>query len=231
MTAVFANSPGALQLLPNKEYGSGWLRLGMAWHGNYRSIVSLPKADPYEEIYKQRGPWWALVREELINPSKIKLHKGWKDYLTNIDIAAGFHTQLTGKYHPNTYSFHGDGKDAGNGLTWGRVGWFASMGNPNFDPGAAELLALRPLADDGAGQVSAAGSDFCHHFYLSPKDSAGDGTVPVHSGNSPASAGSKATYHLNLFGEGHEGAYRIDMAQRVTLHAILQIAQTVSILD
>lgn len=64
-----------------------------------------------------------------------------------------------------------------------------------------------------------------------PKDSAGDGMVPVHSGEAPASAGSTVTYHVDLSSEGHEGAYRVDLAKRITLHSILRVVQAESRLE
>jgi hypothetical protein len=247
MTAVFANSPGALQLLPNQLYGNGWLKLGTGTGRQFKEVTSLPNGDPYEQIYKQRGPWWALVREELINPANLKAHKGWSAYVNNIDKASAFHAELKTQYHPNTYTFHGDGRDNNNGLTWGAVRWEAEaagdlrtvtrgrLGHAELPmtASAAEMLAMSPTADDGQGKLSAVTGGFKgYNFVISPKDAAGDGTVPVVSGNAPASkSGVKATYHLNLDGQGHEGAYRNPVAQRVTLHSILRITQTVAVLE
>ncbi|WP_052130519.1 esterase/lipase family protein [Erwinia typographi] len=79
MTAVMTQSPGPLQLLPGKRYGSGWLQIeGMQ--------QALPKeADPYTDIYLERSAWWGLCEERFINPDnkimdKIQLDKDWKDY-------------------------------------------------------------------------------------------------------------------------------------------------------
>ncbi len=227
VTAVFANAPGALQLLPTRDYGGGWLRLGQSWRGGSRDFVRLPQADPYEEIYKQRGPWWALVREELINPGAVDGHRGWSDYIKNIDMAAHFHAQLAGRYHPNTYSFHGDGKAQGSGLTWGNVSWFSGADFDRCGTDAADLLAAQPVSDDGEGRAAAAVGRYRHEFVLASTDTTGDGTVPARSGRAPAAAGAKATYELDLSGEGHEGAYRDDTARSITLQSILQIAQTV----
>ena len=66
-------------------------------------------------------------------------------------------------------------------------------------------------------------------FVISGKDSAGDGTVPVVSGQAPAAAGAKLVYHLNLDAAGHEGAYRVPVAKQVTLHAILRIVKDVPV--
>jgi hypothetical protein len=246
VTAVFANSPGALQLLPSKLYGTGWLQLGTGIGAQFKQVASLPKVDPYEEIYKQRGKWWSLVREELINPAKVDGHEGWGDYIKNINEAAKFHGLLASRYHPNTVSFHGNGREGDGGMTWGRVRWEARTANDlrtvtrsstghasvPMTASEAEMLAMQPARDDGEGKVSAnLSTQVRYDFELSAKDSAGDGTVPEASGLAPVKAGVRATYHLNLQEEGHEGAYRNNMAQRLTLHSILRIVQTVPVTE
>ena len=58
MTAVLSTAPGALQLLPNPEYGNGWLKIQ-----DGSKIHSLPEnGDPYGEIYTMRGKWRSHVR-------------------------------------------------------------------------------------------------------------------------------------------------------------------------
>lgn len=247
VTAVFANSPGALQLLPSKDYGPGWLKLGSGEGKAFNETMSLPLADPYEEIYKKKGMWWSLVREELIDPAKVDGHEGWEAYLKNIKKAQEFHEGLSGKYHPNTVAFYGDGNDAGNGMTWGTVRWemrsavhlqpvvpgasqTRAIPRPPVSLPAATLGSLQVQSDSGAGHVVAKlVPGHVAEFVISGKDSAGDGTVPEASGKAPAVSGAKLVYHLNLDAEGHEGAYRVPMAQQVTLHAILHIAKDVPV--
>lgn len=249
VTAVFANAPGALQLLPSQHYPPGWLKLGTGIGSDFKEVAALPAADPYAEIYEQRGKWWGLVREELINPAKMKLHKGWSDYLKNIRSAKEFHTELGSKYHRNTMAFFGSGSDADNGKTWGTVRWEARAASDmasktNGHTGLhdtvamrasnAEMLAMAPAADDGEGALSALNTPrYRYDFRLSSKDSAGDGTVPVVSGRAPAlagdAAGVKASYHLNLGTQGHEGAYRVQQAQQLSLHCVLSLARNIKV--
>lgn len=242
MTAVFANSPGALQLLPNSAYGKGWLKLGTGIGTAFKEVVSLPKSDPYEEIYKQRGPWWALVREELINPAVMDGHLGWRNYIGNVGKARDFHAQLDNKYHPNTYSFHGDGR-GDKGLTWGEVKWQAysatqvpavwgqaqTTAQLLSAVQAPSLVSAPKNFDSGEGRVGVSVPGINLLLDVSGKDSAGDGTVPVVSGAAAAQFGCKTAYHVNLDEEGHEGAYRNATARALTLHAILSIASTVPI--
>ena len=95
---------------------------------------------------------------------------------------------------------------------------------------ATTLTQLTVQNDSGAGQVVvqiAPGQ--IAEFLLSGKDSPGDGTVPELSGQAPAQAGAKVVYQINLDAEGHEGAYRVPMAQQATLHAILSITQDIPV--
>lgn len=246
VTPVFANSPGALQLLPSQHYPPGWLKLGTGIGKQFKEIAAQPAADPYAEIYEQRGKWWGLVREELINPAKLKLHKGWGDYLTNIRSAKAFHTELGNKYHKNTVTFFGDGTDANNGMTWGTVRWEGLAANDmttvtrghtghatvSMSASKVDMLVMPPALDDGEGKVSALHQGrYRYDFAISAKDCGGDGTVPVVSGCAPALAGAaagvQASYHLNVDGEGHEGAYRVPLAQQLSLHAVLSLARII----
>jgi pimeloyl-ACP methyl ester carboxylesterase len=54
MVPVFAQSPGALQLLPSPEYGKKWLQIK-----DDKQVCLYPKKDDvYEEIYTDRDNWW-----------------------------------------------------------------------------------------------------------------------------------------------------------------------------
>jgi pimeloyl-ACP methyl ester carboxylesterase len=110
VTAVFAQSPGALQLLPSREYGVNWLQI----HDEKgRALERLPVDDPYTEVYLRKDRWWGLVRESWLSPvGGIPL--AWKKFAKNIEFARDFHSRVSGKYHPNTFVFYGagDGKQA-----------------------------------------------------------------------------------------------------------------------
>ncbi|QNX01933.1 alpha/beta hydrolase [Acinetobacter seifertii] len=130
-TAVLANAPGGLELLPSKNYNYGkpWLFLkGTGYQGERDIIlneVRLPKSDPYEEIYKADKVWWEMVKEELIDPANIIKSKNpgkrIKDvYFKKIEKVKEFHDKIANKYHPHTYVNYGDdSKLIGFGsLTW-----------------------------------------------------------------------------------------------------------------
>lgn len=118
VTAVLANAPGALELLPSKAYNKGkpWLFLNGSGLINGKNLqeneVALPKSDPYEEIYKADGVWWEMVKAELINPAKVvdsqypKL-PAKEIYKIRIDFVKKFHSKITNRYHPCTYANYG----------------------------------------------------------------------------------------------------------------------------
>lgn len=131
VTAVLANAPGGLELLPSKAYNSGkpWLFLNGSGLMNGKdlqtNVVSLPRSDPYEEIYKADGVWWEMVKEELIDPAKMVKSKNpgkrIKDiYFKKVEKVKEFHGKITNKYHPCTYVNYGhDPKHSSFGtLTW-----------------------------------------------------------------------------------------------------------------
>lgn len=131
VTAVLANAPGGLELLPSKAYNKGkpWLFLNSSGLMNDKDIqtnvVSLPQSDPYSEIYKADGVWWEMVKEELIDPvgivKKNNPSKRIKDiYFKKIDKVKEFHGLISNKYHPCTYTNYGhDPKFPSFGtLTW-----------------------------------------------------------------------------------------------------------------
>ncbi|RJG00205.1 lipase family alpha/beta hydrolase [Noviherbaspirillum sedimenti] len=251
VSAVFANAPGALQLLPSHTYPSEWLQLGVNTGKNFKKLHAVPAADknPYDEIYLKRGEWWSLMREELINPAGVSTHRGWADYAGNVETARKFHNKLAppellkGKYHPVTYSLYGCGDDDSDERTWGNVRWECEgayridhayrMDNPfsnkvPTDLSKAKMLnELRVTNDDGNGGISMVQGKMMWNFELSGKDSGGDGTVPTCSG-SAANAGSLKSYALT--GIEHEPAYRNSHFQLATLHSILKIARRVRVL-
>ena len=121
VTAVFAQSPGALQLLPNANYGHSWLRFKP---DDKHTIPSRPLApgqdgigDPYQEIYLERNRWWGLIHEQWLAP-KDGNKLDWEMYADNIGFAKEFHEKLGKHYHAQTYSFHGCDVPSFDSLTW-----------------------------------------------------------------------------------------------------------------
>ncbi|RCK50565.1 hypothetical protein TH44_11310 [Thalassospira xiamenensis] len=155
VTAVLANSPGGLELLPNQFHktadgGQQWLFIEGP-PDQPRNSVTLPKSDPYGEIYLNTDKWWRLVNPEWVNPSK---DDGFELFTDQLEKAKIFHDSLGEYFHPNTMLFWSD-----DHLAWDRV----------------EITALNTSL---APEAVATEYEFA---YISPPAASGDGTV--HSGS------------------------------------------------
>ena len=230
MTAVFAQAPGALQLLPSTEYGMGWLKIK-----DHDRVVSLPKQEPYTEIYLQRGKWWGLIDDRLLNPldpNKQTADQDWKKFKGLIsDTVQPFHQAISHQYHCNTYAFYGDDVEL---KAWGDVTW--KMSAPLNGPPINDLTSGKLGWDAGTGSPTVDYMDgrYDRGFTLQAADEPGDGTVPRRSGKAPA--GQRGVQLcIPLKGFEHEAAYKdnsstlIDFTKhperrRLTLWAIIKIA-------
>jgi len=229
VTAVFAQSPGALQLLPTKEYGNGWLQIR-----DGDQFISLPVTDPYDEIYLQRKKWWGLVSDPLLNPldnQKVSTDQDWATFANLIQSKVQpFHMAISGKYHPNTYAFYGDDAQL---KTWGNVAWRRarpqSPGFWNVPPiPLRDELNKSAAYDSGMGsqtvEVPSYGWRTRSEFVLQDADENGDGTVPRRSG---AASSQYANVCVPYSGVKHEAAYKKEPQQLFALWAITKIAFSV----
>lgn len=245
VTAVFAQAPGALQLLPSADYGKNWMRIK---DDAGTVMTELPKADPYAEIYLCRDKWWGLVNDDWLKPKNGK-PIDWEEYATNIETAQNFHKKLAGKFHYNTYVFYGagDGKQA----SFEKVTWSLRKGSDPHDgtkvaPRQTVSLNHDRIRGAGAAIIYVGGHTVQHfipsmNFYSGARtvtyetsnweivcmmqDTVGDGTVPANSGAAPRSAGGGAIrQQFRLKGFSHEPAYQNEVAQCVTHYCLTKIA-------
>jgi pimeloyl-ACP methyl ester carboxylesterase len=249
VTAVFAQAPGALQLLPSQRYNAGWLRVA---ESKGQPALRLPMAgargtcDPYSEIYACRDKWWGLVNEAWLAPKDGEPIR-WDIYIENLKQAREFHASLDTHYHPNTYVHYGaDPKQP----SFENMTWRVTAGlRPDDDapPSLSSVLAKNPsqVRMDGtnpeyvggrteitSSSYGTLGSVSVHEtsyweLHGEMQDGAGDGTVPVSSGAAPlAQGGSAVRQQFKLTGFAHEPAYKDATAQRATLYAITKIVGT-----
>lgn len=250
MTAVLSSAPGPLQLLPGVEYGMNWLSIN-DWDN---PVVTLPKADPYSEIYTVRHKWWGLCNDQLINPldkEKKTIDVDWENFTLIIrESVKSFHEEISQRYHPNSYVFYGADSNfkAYGTVKWQRKRW----GNPRYQAQLPsqndDILNAASTRDDGYGAVSIKGAapkelegnpghpypttgiyQYAQHsvdLEISLPDEIGDGTVPERSGRAPREH-VKALVCLQRI--GHEPAYKNESrhAQLITLYGIVKIAQAV----
>ncbi|WP_449405762.1 lipase family alpha/beta hydrolase [Massilia phosphatilytica] len=247
-TAVMANAPGPLELLPTSQYKTQsdkgtrhWLRASYT-KVNMQGIPEeidtlLGDADPYADIYMNNSAsWWKLVKEELIDPAgreerEKARRKGeeivgersresdFKKFSGNMDEARRLQNLIEDKYHPNTYAYYGaDPKQ----LAWNEVHWKTAQA---FD---GEIKVALLMDDDFNGTVQLSVKEKNQHsFEIQKAQGLGDGTVPAESGSAPTPHVIQIFRHEGK-GKGHEsydhqGSYKSKIAQSVTLYSIVKI--------
>jgi pimeloyl-ACP methyl ester carboxylesterase len=229
VTAVLANSPGGLELLPSEAYGNGWLRV----RHNGHDLEAWPKqGDPYKEIYKVRGKWYALFREDWINPSGYSEEKGggtFKRTCEYLDMAQGFHRQIAHTFHPNSYAHYG--ADHGQ-RSFGEVVWdIRNCANPtgwqnwpivsDTRQGRLEFTSWDEHREDNIGALP---FDDALHATILPPSAPGDQTVPARSADHQLHSGMfKGVFRQT--GYEHQSSYKDSRAIASTLYSIVRIAE------
>ena len=247
-TAVMANAPGPLELLPTAQYKTQsdkgtrhWLRASYTkvnMQGLPEEVETLlGDGDPYADIYLNNSQsWWKLIKEELIDPAgreeREKARKGggklveenagnsdFEKFQTNMDIAHDLQDLIDSKYHPNTYAYYAADPKR---LSWNEVHWKAEKAIDS------DIKAASLIGDDLNGTIQLSfGEKRKHQFEIQGAKGPGDGTVPAESGSAP-------TLHvIQIFKhEGkekghesydHQNSYKAKLAQGVTLYSIAKI--------
>lgn len=236
VTAVLANAIGGLQLLPTESYGNGWLRVRL----NGRDLDAWPKqSNPYSEIYKVRNKWYALFREDWINPSGRTVEQGGGTFERTcgyLDRAQNFHQMIANTYHHNSYAHYGadPGHQSFGEVVWDirncadTAGWQnwpiaedSRQGRLDFaswDPAGVNNIGTLPFDDSASGPV--------HAVILSPS-APGDQTVPARSADHQLRSGMfKGVFRQT--GYEHQSSYKNPRAIASTLYSIVRIAQKAS---
>ncbi len=243
VTSVFAQAPGALQLLPSQGYAPRWLRVMDA---NRSLSLQLPATggDPYESIYLRRDRWWGLINEAWLSPAG-GTPISWAVFASAIGEAKQFHADLVGSYHPRTFAYYGADREQRSfeKVTWrmqaglrpdratpptaGRV---LSMGSPDLraDGSSPEYVGgqtefMTSVSPYGAHTSTYESSYWELHCEM--QDGAGDGTVPVSSGSAPLhQTPASIKQQFRMTGFSHEPSFRDVNAQRVTVFSITKLA-------
>lgn len=223
VTAVFSNSPGALQLLPSKLYGTNWLKVQDA---TGQTLLSLPKADPYAEIYGQKEVWWRLMNPEWVNPApgatETTIDDAWDQYRKNLKAAQDFHAALGATHHSHTYVQYG--ADNEKNRAYGALTWKAASGKSGLSgpitssvSGQEELDGTVHLRDVVARDGRSMGSAV---FKLSDQDEAGDGTVPRRSAAALNDSVELVAEHA---GYTHQDSYKDSRAQELVAYGVVRL--------
>lgn len=233
VTAVVGNAPGALELAPTFDHDNGkpWLFIT----GAESSSSIQPKGDPYTNIYMNPA-WYGLVPEsnskylDLSADSTADAEVSQRhNFKKTVTLVRSFHTDISKKYHSETYAHYGADERL---HSWQTVHWKGEASRLQAggfkDDENGSYVMRQQIGDRGQSRVVTA-------LELAPgKGSSGDGTVAETSGVAPGAAHAKASFrHGNLGkgaynkaeGYGHQPSYTDERAQWATLYSIVKIAQ------
>lgn len=229
VTALLGNMPGGLQLLPTKEYrDNGGSRQWLAYPGVDGRSISLPKSDPYEEIYRvQDNVPWRMVNPEWLDPGNLtggsKSYRGktpldhYEEYLLE---AESFHDKLGSRVHGETVQFYSTTLDSPDRIIYRREPHAHSAHHRFRNKGAFRAYV------DGKDRVLNNSEGAVEVVTLEPFAGTGDGTVPDSSGKAlkvpTARIGREAT--ADFFSIDHQGIYGTDTAKEIVFTAVWNLA-------
>jgi len=245
VTAVFANAPGPLELLPTPEYGHNWLKVQdrdgktLAQWPAHASVSAAPSnatkavgmsGAPMDDIYTQAPEnWWRLINPQWINPAGKKFRDSSAAKLVNdrIGEAQEFHAKIKNTFHALTYaSYAADIKNPTHGNVIYKIEPLSHEDiNVNTAIAAAKESPLlwRLVSEDGTGDLIVSLKDQRKFkLKLLPPQDAGDGTVP----SDYSAAKVKAAVHFVQIGYDHQGSYKADAVSVSMLYAMIKIANT-----
>lgn len=233
VTAVLANAPGGLQLLPTGSYGNGWLRI----RHKGKDLDTWPKnGNPYDEIYKVQKKWYALFRQEWINPSQLTSDQGGGTFSRTcryLDTARNFHQTISKTYHPNSYAHYGadTAQQSLSEVIWeikncaDPTGWQEWPIVSDTRQGRLEFTSWEL---DKVGEIGALPFENASHGptygEIVPPSAPGDQTVPAASADDQLHSGVfKGVFRQT--GYEHQSSYMNPRAVASTLYSIVRIAQ------
>jgi pimeloyl-ACP methyl ester carboxylesterase len=227
VTAVFANSPGAMELLPNHQYPKQWLKVTVP--GSAEPVMQLPNENPYDEIYSETDAWWRLVDPNLIDPSRElrKIMNPSDQFIRTLKRAKSFHSKLNTKYHSPTYVHYSADRD--RHPAYGDLVWSSSTATTMRQ---AELQDAKPNTGSNPVTIHSSIDQSSVRFQITdPKKvgypQPGDETVPACSGEAPNTQGGfavKQSFRMNGF--EHQDAYNNGLVREATLYAIGKVLQS-----
>ncbi|WP_052500234.1 MULTISPECIES: esterase/lipase family protein [Acinetobacter] len=190
LTPVLGNSPGGLQLLPfanfvNTGKSKTWLKLIARKLNGDIITATLPKSDPYDEIYKDTNSWWRMVNMDYLDPASILTNrikenessrKSWQGGALGLGGLGGLGKSLGtdvgqfGDKNAQWKNLGGSGKD---------TQWQMNDGRNDQQDGGLEQAEFTETSDFFIKNVS-----LVQNFHESIKDSYHTNTY-AHYGNDP----------------------------------------------
>lgn len=227
-TAILANTPAPLELLPATGYGKDWLRVV---DRTGKTVRSWPNANEnaLDSIYLQpAGKWWRLVNPAWVNPARFAPEAGGgvDNVYRRLKWATKFQDKIEKTFHPTqsyaSFCIDKERKSYGNLV-------FKIMNPEIRDAALADLPPAdtwKLLTDDRRGTMTVQAGNRVLTLALQPATEAGDETVPAD--RSARKIVGKLFPHGNRFDESyeHQGSYANTRVLGSMLYSLAKIAAT-----
>ena len=229
-TAILANTPAPLEMMPGMAYGQEWLKVVDA---SDKLLWSWPRDNEsaLEGIYLQpANAWWRLINPSWVNPANIPLNKGGgiDNVMQRLKDASALLKEIEKIFHPNTYASYCASKEF---LSYGEITFKVIEGleikkSANQENTTPPPNKWRLLTDDAKGNLTIQAGTRVLKLKLQPANSAGDETVP--SDRSAKHIPGKKFVHGEKAGTGyeHQNSYTHPNVLASMLYSIVQIAKT-----
>lgn len=229
-TAILANTPAPLELLPGAAYGQDWLKVidtsgKTLWSWPREGLTAL------DSIYLQPpSAWWRMINPTWVNPANITREEGGgiTRVIERLKNAMRFVNSIEHTFHPTncyaSFCASTEQKSYGEVVFKAAEAWipFAKTSSGPFPPPETWKL----LADDAKGMLKVQAGDRVLALYLQKPSAAGDQTVP--SERSACKISGTLFAHGEKAGPGyeHQASYSDSQVLTSMLYAIAQIAKT-----
>lgn len=228
-TAILANTPAPLELLPGAAYGKDWLKV---IDESGKTLWSWPRNDEtaLESIYLQsEDAWWRLINPKWVNPANIQKAKGGglENVQRRLKNAADFLQSIENTFHPNhCYASFCASRER---VTYGEVVFKTQ--DFLWQPGKVRTLLPPPetwklLADDAKGKLTVQAGEQKLFVLLQHPNAPGDETVP--SERSARLIRGNLFVHGEIKGESyeHQASYSDPKVLASMLYSIVKISKT-----
>jgi hypothetical protein len=229
-TAILANTPAPLEMMPGRAYGQNWLKV---MDSSGKILCSWPdgSTSALESIYLQSSKvWWRLINPDWVNPGNVTEKKGGglaNTYL-RLKNASKFLHSIENTFHPtNCYaSFCASSEHKSYGDVIFKIEDITSSANsthknPLPPPGSWKLLT-----DNAKDTLTVQADDRVLTLRLQAAADAGDETVP--SQRSARHITGTLFVHGDKNGSGyeHQDSYSDPQVLASMLYSIVQISKT-----
>ncbi|WP_426174627.1 esterase/lipase family protein [Massilia sp. TWR1-2-2] len=220
-TAILANAPAPLEMMPGAGYGANWLKV---IDGLNRPLASWPseKQTALEHIYLQpENAWWRLLNPLWVNPGNLneKAGGGIEKVKKRLTEASKFLHSIETTFHTNTFASYCASQ---NRLSYGEI-VFKITSDAGFTLPPPETWTL--LTDDAKGKITVQAGREMLTLQLQPASAAGDETVPSNRSAKNIN-GTLFTHGVEGQGYEHQNSYADPHVLASMLYSIVQIAKT-----